>query len=345
MRMDRLHSVPLPDRAALEQGLWHWLKGQPGPVWMTQPGRDPSRHRVVLTLLHGNEPSGSHGIWHWLSQGAVPAVTCHFCLVNLQAALAEPGFAHRHLPGQPDLNRCFGTPATTQSDHPAWQLAHALWQKISALQPEAVVDLHNTSGSGPSFAVATVNDERHRALAALFTERMLLTEVMLGALMERTNSHFPIVTIECGGAVDPQANAVAADGVRRFCLSERIDAAPEGDWRLEVLEKPLRVQLSPGCAVDYAERPSDWADLTLPPDIERLNFGWLAAGEPLGWLGSLGLRALTLNDGHGQLDAATLFYQEGERLCLAQDCKLFMITTYPEIAVSDCLFYAVRAEP
>ncbi|GAA4899615.1 succinylglutamate desuccinylase/aspartoacylase domain-containing protein [Ferrimonas pelagia] len=338
MNMDRLHFVPLPEPAELERGLWHWLQQQPGPVWLTQPGRDPARHRVVITLLHGNEPSGSHGIWQWLQRQQQPAVTCHFALINLPAALADEGFVYRQLPDQPDLNRGFGAAGE------ATAIAHALESQLARLQPEAVIDLHNTSGSGPSFAVSTRNDPPHRALAALFSERMLYTEVTLGALMECSSHDSPIVTIECGGAVDPQSNVVAYEGLCRFASQAEILTETSGDWQLEVLRDPIRVELQSNSVIQYAEGGDPSADITLPPDIERMNFGWLSGGTQLGWLGRKGLKSLQLTQGTEQIPAERLFHQAGEALQLRHDSKLFMITTNPKIARSDCLFYAILSE-
>ena len=50
--------------------------------------------------------------------------------------------------------------------------------------PEAVIDLHNTSGSGPSFGVCTHMDRQHDALVSLFTQRLIVSNLGLGALME-----------------------------------------------------------------------------------------------------------------------------------------------------------------
>ena len=47
-----------------------------------------------------------------------------------------------------DLNRCFSYP----SQAPVYQRARAIRQAIAEVEPECVVDLHNTSGSGPAFA-------------------------------------------------------------------------------------------------------------------------------------------------------------------------------------------------
>ncbi|MBY5991130.1 succinylglutamate desuccinylase/aspartoacylase family protein [Ferrimonas balearica] len=335
----RLHSVPLPSVEQRQRGLMDWLGQLPGPAWLTLPGREPDRHRVVVTLLHGNEPSGVRALWQLWAEPPQCAVTTHFCLANLDAALFEGGFVHRHRPGQPDMNRCFGRAGAGE----AYQLTAAIAERIAELAPEAVVDLHNTSGSGPSFAVTIADTEAHRALSGLFTERMLRTRVRLGALMELTTPTTPIVTIECGGALDPASDEVARAGLTRFMALDSVLTEQPATWQLDCLYDPIRVQLMPAGKIRYRAEPVFGADLTLPPDIERLNFGWLPAHSPLGWLGERGLAALALSDGLGRPPVESLFYQAGNELRLAKDSKLFMITTNPTIALSDCLFYMVVA--
>lgn len=330
-----------PTAEEWERGLMEWLHQQAGPSWLTWPGRDPSRHRVVVTLLHGNEPSGLKALWQLMADPPSCAVTSHFCIANLKSAQLEGGFVHRYRPGHPDLNRCFGRAGQGEE----YELAAAIEARIQALQPEAVVDLHNTSGSGPSFAVTIADTPAHRALAERFTERLLRTRVRLGALMELTTPQCPIITIECGGAMDPASDEVARAGLQRFLSEAPLLDEEQGDWPLDLLFDPVRVQLVPGGQIGYAYTPLAERDLVLPPDIERLNFGWLEADTTLGWLGERGLEALRLSDGIGRPEVDALFYQEGNELRLRRPSKLFMITTDPGIALSDCLFYMVAAEP
>jgi hypothetical protein len=66
---------------------------------------------------------------------------------------------------------------------PFRRLAEEILEILYMHQPEAVVDLHNKSGSGPSFGVCTFMDRRHDALVSLFTRRMIVSNLRLGALM------------------------------------------------------------------------------------------------------------------------------------------------------------------
>ena len=75
-----------------------------GPAWIRVAGRDRSRTRAVVTLIHGNEPSGLRAVHAWLRSGAQPAVNAVFFIASPAAALEPPGFAFRTLPGKLDLN-------------------------------------------------------------------------------------------------------------------------------------------------------------------------------------------------------------------------------------------------
>ena len=143
--------------------------------------------------------------------------------------------------------------------------------------------------------------------------------------------------------MDPASDEVARAGLLRFLADDPLLDEPHGAWPLEVLHRPVRVQLAPGCRIDYGVGPVDGCDLVLPPDIEQCNFGWLDGGTELGWLGPDGLGALRLSDGLGELAVEQWFVEREGRLCLRQPGKLFMITSNPSIALSDCLFYMVKA--
>jgi predicted deacylase len=189
-----------------------FLRNLPGPVAIHLVGRDPSRCRVLVTLSHGNEPSGLEAVHQLLLGGQQPAVNIVVILGGVAAAAAEPLFFHRMLPGKRDLNRCFSPPY----DDEQGQLAQSILAHIRELQPESVVDLHNTSGSSPAFAVTVGDSPGQRELVGLFVERMIVTDLRLGSLMEQ-DFGCPVVTIEAGGSQDEQSSLVAKKTCTRNC--------------------------------------------------------------------------------------------------------------------------------
>ena len=314
-----------------------FLEQLAGPTWIYIPGRDHSRCRVIITLLHGNEPSGLHAIHAWLRSGDMPQTDLYFCIASVKAARHAPGFSYRMLPGHRDLNRCFRPPYKDAEGILAANILH----RLCAVQPEAVLDIHNTSGSGPSFAVVTGTDSRHVALSSLFTQHLIITDLKLGAIMEFEEGNFPVTTIECGGCHDPHAHQLAIDGVRRFALKKELFDDSSMNAKMVRYRHPLRVEMIEGSEIAYADRAIDGPDLTLHSDVEHYNFGETPAQSVLGWLGPRGISCLTARDSMGCEHIEHYFDVRDNQLLTRQSLRLFMVTKNPDIALSDCLFYLV----
>ncbi|WP_230970657.1 M14 family metallopeptidase [Nitrogeniibacter aestuarii] len=310
------------------------------PLCITLGGHDTTRTRVLVTLLHGNEPSGFIALHRWLRASKRPATNVVCLIASIEAARREPGFTHRALPGARDLNRCFRPPFDT--DAPG-RLAGQMLTLIEQLRPEAVIDVHNTSGSGPSFAVSINADARHLALVSLFTRRLVLTDLRLGSLMEISEHLVPTVTIECGGRLDANAHTVAWAGIDHYFTRDTLWDALPADDAIEIMYNPVRLELTETCELAYARAPVSDVPLTLRPDIEHHNFGLTPAGTHLGWVHGAGLRDLFVarNTAHTCVLEDLVSLSSGE-LRTKRPLKLFMITTNPVIAKSDCLFYAVQ---
>ncbi|WP_228141604.1 succinylglutamate desuccinylase/aspartoacylase family protein [Marinobacter sp. X15-166B] len=334
--LDYLHD---PSPRTLGRSPWEWLARLHRPTVVQVAGRDRSRTRAMATLLHGNEPSGLFALHRWLLEQHTPEVNMLFLLGGIYPAKIEPTFSQRQLPAGRDLNRCFRAPFTGAEG----AIAEALLAELHKAQPECLLDVHNTSGTGPAFAVTITNDAAHQALTSLFTDRLILTDLRLGALMEYSEQEVPTVTIECGGAQEEQAHQLAYEGLVRYTSQADVLSLDTADWDVAVLRNPIRVELAPDATIEYRLAPSGHADLTFPPDIEHRNFGVVSPHEPLGWVGHKGLSILTAIS-HNRIEnmARVLRVQDGQ-IYPAQAIKAFMITTNPVIAKSDCLFYAVKA--
>ena len=122
-------------------------------------------------------------------------------------------------------------------------------------QPEAVVDMHNTSGSGPSFGVCTFVDRQHDALVSLFTQRLIVSNLRLGALMDISEHSYPTVTVEVGGRLDEAAHELAFDGLCRYFTAKDVLSPEQTDWGLELLRDPIRLELRDNVTLTYAETP------------------------------------------------------------------------------------------
>lgn len=317
-----------------------FLKRLEKPTLIKVTGKESSRCRAVSTLLHGNEPSGFFALHRWLLEQQPPECDSWFFLGGVYAAKIAPGFVHRQIPGQPDLNRCFKEPF----DGTEGQIAEAFLNVVHELRPECLIDVHNTSGMGPAFALTICNDSRHQALVDLFTERLIVTDLRMGTVMEISELEVPTVTIEVGGAQDEHAHQLAYDGLKRYLHLQDVLTLREADWKIEVLTNPIRIELLPEATIAYDFSPRHDVDVVLPPDVEHFNFGVVKENQQIGWVGEKGLSCFKVFNSLNENIAEKLFRVKDGMLLLAQPIKSFMITTNPVIAKSDCLFYAVTDE-
>jgi predicted deacylase len=330
-----LQEVSVADLHRLPETPIDMLRLLGGPVWFRVPGSDRSRCRAVTTLVHGNEPSGLFALHRVLREGWTPAVDVICCVASVHAALAEPIWSHRFLPGGRDLNRCFVAPYSGLEG----ELAADIVRLLERARPEALVDLHNTSGTGPAYGVSEIQSDPIERLNACFCDLLVLTSIRLNTLVEAAEAICPALTVECGGAHDAAAHITAYRGLRAFTATDLLLETPIAPPR--VYENPVRVEMRPDTRVLYADAPVAGVDLTLRLEFDRYNFGVIEQGEMLGWLGARSLDALQLRGGDQLSDASELFRVEDGCLIAARAMRPLMITTNPSIALSDCLFYAV----
>ncbi len=334
IKLTHIHKL-LP--AQVGETLYQFLNYLSGPTVIHVKGEESSRCRVVVTLLHGNEPSGLKAIHQLLLSQFKPAVDTKFIIASVVAARTEPVFEYRMLPGQKDLNRCFGNHKRDLQS----LLASAIKDEVQTYQAEAIIDLHNTSGSGPAFSVSVSNSEQHLAMAAHFTHRMIVTDLRLGSIMEQRLA-CPIITVEAGGAYDDDADLTALEGIKSFLSANDVFKQTQD---IEQLHNPRRLELNPSGSIAYAQLPVKGASLTMRQDIERLNFGTTKANQLLGWLPDNNLDTLQLDN--ADFNVSDYFVvessdQEGYQLKTKCTLTLFMVTTRADIASSDCLFYFIK---
>lgn len=325
-----------PDRLKLGRSVIEFLYHLNGPTWIDITGKDTSRTRVMTTLLHGNEPSGVKAAFNYLTNPDFqkPLTNISFFICSVKAALLEPDFTHRYLPGEPDMNRCFKPPFNSMNG----KLAKAILARISGLKPEAIIDVHNTSGSGPDFTICSGVDLIYEKFAKYFSSRLVKTDLSLGSIME-ADVGCPILTLECGGSFDLSADLTAIKTIETLTTND--DLFAENNNSLNVYTHPLRVEIQEDVAIGYAEKPIKSCDITLEADIEKHNFGVTEKNCFLGWVGDKGLDYFTAINDQGIDIKNELFYVEDNKLYTKKLLRLFMVTPRPEIAKKDCLFYLV----
>ena len=308
-----------------------------GPTWIFLSGQDPSRTRAVTTLLHGNEPSGVRAIFQWLRFGSRPRVNLACFIGAVDAALTPPGFAYRHLPDSRDLNRCFRMPFESREG----RMAAGVLDRLRAFNPEALIDFHNTSGRSPAYGVSTRLGEPQKALTALVSDHLIVTDLRLGTLMEATEDDFPTVTAECGGTGDARSDETAMTALRTYAMADSLWDAHHRFAHVKTFHHPIRVSLEAGKQVAYGAASVPDADLTLRKDADQFNFGVLHQGETLGWVRDDSPGVVIARDAKGRDRTREMFAVVEGRLVVAQASRIMMMTTNPHIAVSDCLFYCL----
>lgn len=341
MTTPTLHVWRNPQPSDIAASLPDFLHALPGPTHIQLSGRDGSRCRVVVTLLHGNEPSGLGAVHALLRQGIEAAVDIHIFIVNVDAAREQPMFSHRMLAGDRDLNRCFKAPFDTD---PQSRLAKVLLDCWQALAPEALIDIHNTSGLGPSFGVVTALDPEHEALISLFTHRVVMTDLVLGSVMDLSGRFCPVVTIECGGARSEESDRTALIGLTQYVsLQQVLDRTPGTDVVMDYFHHPLRLELLPGASVEFGTEAPRGRGVTLPPDLEQLNFNYVEPDTRLGYLTGELTEVLQARTSEGENRLQHFFCVDDGCLIARVRMKFFMATNNPEIASTDCLLYFVSA--
>lgn len=302
-------------------------------------GAHQEKLRVVAGSLHGNEPSGLRAIHRALCdvvvRGHQPATNVWFFIGGVEAAKLGPEGA-RMPPGRRDLNRCFAPPF----DGIDGAVAETALRLFREVPPEVVVDLHNNTGHNPAYTVTPALEPQHLWVGRLFATRFVHSTLKLGTFSEAFEDIAPSVTIECGLAGRPEADATAYAGLCRLLAAPEVEQAFVSPEPLQVLCDSIRVSLASGLTLAFADAPQPHAHLTLDARIDRHNFEFMCEGVPLGWIPKAGSWPLVAMDEAGADRSAELFAVDGDVLRVRRSFVPIMMTTNLDVAVSDCLFYA-----
>lgn len=82
----------------------------------------------------------------------------------------------------------------------------------------------------------------------------------------------------------------------------------------------------------------------LRSDIEHFNFGQITTEQSLGFIHENDLQMLSAKSAQGEEKLFDFFHTLDGELYPKQSLKLFMVTSNPSIARSDCLFYLVPVD-
>ena len=327
---------PSPEEAG--QNHVEFLKLLGGPTWITLSGKDNSRSRAIVTLLHGNEPSGLKAVHHMIKSGIQPATKLGIFIASVDAAMKPPVFSHRFLPDERDMNRCFNPPFDTDQK----RLAQALLNKLDDFAPEAIIDAHNTSAHSEPFAVTDNDLTASLQLTQIFTRKLVLMDLRLGTLIEQRGSFGPTITIEFGGVMDPGADRIAKETLANFATRRQLFDAEI--LPMTVLRHPHRLEIDEESVLHYSSSVQEDADITIFNTIDQLNFTRVDVDTPIGWTGKRGLDILRIASADGRDMVQDYFTEQDGFILTRRPIILFMATTDPYIARKDCLLYLTSQE-
>ena len=325
------------DRATLPLSAPCFLNQLEGLTVFDITGEDTSRTRVMTTLIHGNEPSGFIASYLWLRSGERPATNVRLIICNPETASHKPIFTRRYVGDSEDLNRYFGT--KIQPDDKVQLRANQIKTLIKEVNPEAIIDLHNTSGVSPAFAISTKNDADHLDLTGLFSTMVIFTGLNVGSLGEQEFG-VPIVTIECGGADEILSHEVATDGLHDFFGLNCVFTHQQRE--VLIYTHPIRIELTGDASISFANHKLFTTDITLIPEIEQFNSHPTAKGEFLGWYEDEGPLPLEAIDDQGVDQINSFLRLDGGRIYANCKFQMFMATTNQDIATNDCITYVTR---
>jgi len=347
------------DRTSISEKPLEFLKSLKGLTVFDIEGVNQAKTRIITTLIHGNEPSGLIACHLWLKSNERPATNVRIIFCNPEAAQTKPYFTHRYLSQNDDLNRFFtlATQTNLTADNKqnnessvtfrAQQILSLILNKDEiGIKPykgtvEAILDLHNTSGVSPAFAVAVHSDINHKLLAEFFTDNMIKTTIPVGAIMEQPLDA-PIVTIECGGANDNKSHQVATIGIQNFF--DTVSLFKRTTSQVKIRLNPLRIELKHDATVGFSNHPLQTTDITLRADIESLNNDVTSAGEFIGWNIDDSALLFQALDGENNDLAGDYFEIRGGSIYTIKEMQFYMVTSVTEIATKDCLFYVTLTD-
>jgi hypothetical protein len=322
-----------PDMLALDETAL--LRALGRPTLVRVPGTGGSAPRAISTLLHGDESTGLQAALRVLRRGTRHPFDLFWLIGNVEAALAPPGFGHRYLDGQADMNRIWDLDGPDTAKCAA---AHGMLAILREAAPESLVDVHNNTGDNPFYAIVTRDHPATVNLATLMTTTLLRWELKVGTLMEALHDTTATCAIECGLPGRAPSLAFAVDALRRYLgdpglVTDRYvrDADVYGRLRKVTLRERTRVR--------FGGELTDDLDLVLPVDGDTHNFVPVQGGHVIGLVHPGTQLPVAVHDPSGaEVSDEHLDVLDG-RLVLSRAAVPVMMTRTEAAARKDCLFY------
>lgn len=283
----------------------------------------------VSVLLHGNETTGWEAMRSLLQRfrGRRLPRGVDLFIGNVHAARRH----RRRLPGQSDFNRIWKGATGSEAD-----MACQLLAQVRARRPALALDIHNTSGSNPPYALCHRQIPDHLALARSFSGTVVLIErpdTMLGVAL---SSIAPAITMECGRPGIESTERAVSQFLEGLLLGGLPAVPAQPPTQAPLLRCVATVRVPEECSFSFAERE---VDLQLMPELDRHNFTIVPAGTLLARVRDGGNGKLQAVDAWDRDVSERFFEVDGDRLVTRVALMPTLLTQDEHIIRQDCLCY------
>ena len=289
----------------------------------------------ITVLQHGNEPTGFEAIQQILQKyhaADLPRAVWLF-VANVSAAAA----GKRVLDNQSDYNRAW--PGTTDGATAEAELMREVIDTVTAGPLFASVDLHNNTGSNPHYGCVNELEPEYLQLATLFARTVVYFKQPVGVQSLAMAQHCPAVTLECGQAGEHAALSHAIDFLDACLHLHHLPNQQVAPHDISILRTVAVAKMRPGVTFGFE---GEGLDVRFRNDLDKLNFGPIAAGETLADLnGDVGMPIVVTND-NGEDVTAAMFQVARGKLTLRQPLTPSMATLDIDVIRQDCLFYVME---
>jgi succinylglutamate desuccinylase len=304
-----------------------------GPTLLRIPGQARAP-MFVATLLHGNETTGWDAARTLLRayHGRVLPRPLLLFIGNVHAARV----GMRRLDGQPDFNRIWnGAPG------PEGELAARLLAEVTRARPFACIDLHNTSGENPLYACVHRLDDASRALARVFSSRLVLVSHPQGLLSMALSALAPAVTLECGKPGNEDTVVHVSEYLREVMALESLDAMhPDARTHAgEVLRPVATVRVPEHVSFSFHDAG---ADLHFVAGLDAHNFTTIPRGTTIAAIRPGCDARLEALDVNGADVTERYFRRDAAAVVTAVPLMPSLLTANERIIRQDCLCYVME---
>lgn len=311
-----------------------------GPTLIELEGR--RREPVFVSiLLHGNEDVGLvalQQLFARVSPESLPRSLTIF-IGNVSAAAAKL----RRLDGQVDYNRVW--PGTEHGASAERKLMQDVFERMSRRRVFASIDLHNNTGLNPLYACINRVDSSSLHLASLFSRTVVYFTRPRGVQSAAFSLLCPSVTCECGKVGDSHGAARASEFLEAVLHLSEFPHQEISSSDVHLFHTVATVKIPEHVSFGFTGGDAQVeinAEVQFDPELERLNFQELAAGQLIARRKKESSGRLVVYDPNNEIATDGFLYWDGDNLRLKRDVMPSMLTCDARVIRQDCLGYFMQ---